>query len=383
MGTSGGYFFQQVTIGWLTYDVTQSPFLTSLALGLDTLPNLIGAPLGGVLVDNLDRRKILIFVPAYQMALSLTFGLIVLMGWVETWHIFVFVLLMGFSWVLVEPARMAITPGIVGEGSLVNAFSLIQMAFNTTRLAGPVIGGIVLAKFGPGPTLFVEAGSQFMALGMALMIHAPVQAVSKVTVGSALRGLAESAKLVRDTRVIQGIMLLALFTPMIVVPFSSGLMPVFAAEVFEAGPTRLGALLSLIGAGSVAGTLILASMGDVPHKGFAVIGALITAAVGLVILAASPSFPVAVVAALVIGAGYAGTQTLVTSLLQQIVAPEYRGRISGIWMMTWGTVAGGAVVAGLLASAYGAPVAALAGAAFIIVAVVVIGAAFRTVRSLD
>ena len=383
MGTSGGYFFQQVIIGWVTYDVTGSPFLTSVALGLDTLPNLIGGPLGGVLVDNLDRRKVLILIPAYQAVLSVAFGLVILLGLVETWHIFAFVLLIGFSWVLVEPARMAITPGIVGEARLVNAFSLIQLAFNSTRLVGPVMGGLILAGFGPAATLFVGAGLQFTAFVMAVLMKAPPQAISKVTVGSAIRGLGESARLVRDMRVVQGLMLLAVLTPLIVVPFSSGLMPVFAAEVFEAGPARLGALLSLIGAGSVAGTMVLASMGDVPRKGYAVMVALITSAVGLVLLAVSPSFSVSVVAALLIGAGYAGTQTLVTSLLQRIVPREYRGRISGVWMTTWGTVTGGGMVAGGIAGAFGAPVAAMVGAAAIVVAVVVVGVTFRSVRVIE
>ncbi len=383
MGTSGGYFFQQVIIGWLTYDITRSPFLTALALGLDTLPNLIGGPMGGVLVDNLDRRKLLILIPAYQCTLSVAFGLIVLLGWLQTWHIFTFIVLMGFSWVLVEPARMAITPGIVGEARLVNAFSLIQVAFNSTRLVGPFIGGVVLAAFGPGPTLFVEAGSQFMAVGMAVMMRAPVQSVTRVTVGSAMRDLRESIRLVRDTPVLQGLMLFALLTPLVVVPFAYGLMPVLAADIFEVGPARYGTLLSLIGVGAVAGTVVLASMGDVPHKGLAIVVSLFTAAVGLAILAASSSFSVAVVAALVIGAGYAGTQTLVTSLLQRLVAPEFRGRISGIWMMTWGTVAGGGLVAGWLADAYGAPTSAAVGATIIVAAVLVIGATYKTVRSLE
>jgi MFS family permease len=383
MGTSGGYFFQQVVIGWLAYEITRSPFLTLLAVSLDTLPNLIGGPLGGVLVDNLDRRKLLILVPAYQCILSVIFGLIILMGWLQTWHIFAFITLMGFSWVLVEPARMAITPGIVGEARLVNAFSLIQVAFNSTRVLGPLIGGVVLAAFGPAPTLFVEAGSQFMAVGMAILMRAPIQSVTRVTVGSAMRSLGESVRLVRDTPVLQGLMLFALLTPLIVVPFSNGLMPVFAAEVFGVGPARYGVLLSLIGVGAVVGTVVLASMGDVPHKGLAVAVALFTAAVGLFVLAASPSFSIAVVAALLIGAGYGGTQTLVMSLLQKNVAPEFRGRISGIWMMTWGTVVGGGLVAGWLASAYGAPTAAGVGGAIVIVAALAIGATYKSVRNLE
>ena len=383
VGTSGGFFFQQVLIGWLTYDLTGSAFLTSVALGLDTLPNLIAAPLGGVLVDNLDRRKVLAFVPVYQCALSVTFGLVILLGLVEPWHIFVFVLLMGFSWVIIEPARMAIIPGIVGEDRLVNAFSLVQLAFSTTRLVGPVVGGIALASLGPAAAVFVAAGSQFVAMLMGMAIRTRNQAESRVTLRSALSGLAGSFRLVRDTPVVQALLLLALISPLVVVPFSYGLMPVFAAEVYDVGPARLGALLSLIGAGSMIGTIVLASMLDVPRKGYAAMAGVLISAAGLVLMAFAPSFPVAALAALVVGIGFTSAQTLVSSLLQRVVPSDYRGRISGIWMMTWGTVVGGGLVAGALAGPLGAPLAALVGAGIAAASVLAVIGSYRTVRALS
>ena len=383
VGTSGGFFFQQVLIGWLTYDLTGSAFLTSVALGLDTLPNLIAAPLGGVLVDNLDRRKVLAFVPVYQCALSVTFGLVILLGLVEPWHIFVFVLLMGFSWVIIEPARMAIIPGIVGEDRLVNAFSLVQLAFSTTRLVGPVVGGIALASLGPAAAVFVAAGSQFAAMLMGMAIRTRNQAESRVTLRSALSGLAGSFRLVRDTPVVQALLLLALISPLVVVPFSYGLMPVFAAEVYDVGPARLGALLSLIGAGSMIGTIVLASMLDVPRKGYAAMAGVLISAAGLVLMAFAPSFPVAALAALVVGIGFTSAQTLVSSLLQRVVPSDYRGRISGIWMMTWGTVVGGGLVAGALAGPLGAPLAALVGAGIAAASVLAVIGSYRTVRALS
>ena len=383
IGTSGGFFFQQVLIGWLTYDLTQSAFLTSVALGLDTLPNLLAAPLGGVLVDNLDRRKVLAIVPAYQCTLSVAFGLVILLGLIEPWHIFVFVLLMGFSWVIIEPARMAIIPGIVGEDRLVNAFSLVQLAFSTTRLVGPVVGGIALASLGPAAAVFVAAGSQFVAMLMGMAIRTRNQAESRVTLRSALSGLAGSFRLVRDTPVVQALLLLALISPLVVVPFSYGLMPVFAAEVYDVGPARLGALLSLIGAGSMIGTIVLASMLDVPRKGYAAMAGVLISAAGLVLMAFAPSFPVAALAALVVGIGFTSAQTLVSSLLQRVVPSDYRGRISGIWMMTWGTVVGGGLVAGALAGPLGAPLAALVGAGIAAASVLAVIGSYRTVRELS
>ena len=383
MGTSGGFFFQQVVIGWVTYDVTHSPLLTSIALGLDTLPNLLGAPLGGVIVDKLDRRKVLIFVPLYQCALSLAFGLLILLGVVQIWHIFTFVVLMGISWVLVEPARMAITPQIVGDANLVNGFSLIQLAFSVVRLLIPTLGGVVLAIYGPAATVFVQAGSQFMALCMAVLIQTRTISVDRLTIKSALIGLGSSIQLLSKTPVVRGLLLMTLLCPLVVVPFSSGLMPVFAAEVFQVGPARLGLLLSLSGAGSLVGTIVIASLGDFPRKGYAGMISLVVSAIGLLLLAFAPSFEVAAVAAIVIGAGFTGTQTINSSLLTRSVSPEYRGRVSGIWMATWGGVLAGGVVAGSVAGTFGAPAAAIVGACIVGAGVLGVGLTFKSVRVLD
>ena len=380
VGTSGGFFFQKVLIGWLTYDLTQSALLTSIALGLDTLPNLLGAPLGGVLADNLDRRRVLMFVPFYQLVLSVSFGIVILLGMAEPWHIFVFVILMGCSWVIIEPVRMAIIPGMVGESRLVNAFSLVQLAFSTTMVVGPVVGGIVLGSLGPAAAVFAAAGSQLLAMVMAAGIRGVDSPEGKLGVANAVSGLSGSFRLVRQTPIVQALLLLALVGPLVVIPFSNGLLPVFAAEVFEVGPARLGLLLSLVGAGSMMGTILLASAGDVSGRGQSAGLALLAAAGGLVLLSLAPWFAAAAVATVVIGLGLASAQTLISSLLQRVVPSDYRGRISGLWMMTWGTVVGGGILAGTIAGSLGAPFAALIGAGIVAAAVGAVVGTYPSIR---
>ena len=140
---SGAFWMQQVIIGWLTYELTQSALLTSLAMGLDALPILIAGPLGGLLVDRWDKRKLLAGVFAYQSLLALGFGGLVLLSDVNAWHIFSFIFLMGIGWVIVDPARMALIPSIVPHHNMVNAFALNSLAFSITRLAIPAVGGRV------------------------------------------------------------------------------------------------------------------------------------------------------------------------------------------------------------------------------------------------
>ena len=161
--SSGGFWLQQVIVGWLAYDVTGSAFWTSLALGLDALPILFVGPLGGLLVDKFDRRKLMAGIYAYQAAVTSAFAAVVLLGALQTWHIFAFIFFMGLSWVISDPARMSLIPNIVPRERLVNAFALNSLAFSVTRLAAPAVGGVLIAGAGVGYALALEVALQLCA----------------------------------------------------------------------------------------------------------------------------------------------------------------------------------------------------------------------------
>ena len=169
--SSAGYWLQQVVVGWLAYEITGSAFWTSLALGLDALPILLAGPVGGVLVDSFDRRKLLAFIFGYQAIVTTVFAGIIMTGNLEAWHIFAFIFLMGMAWVVSDPARMSLIPNIVPKKNLVNAFALSSMAFSVTRLAAPALGGVLIAVAGPGPTLALEAALQICAIFVALCLR--------------------------------------------------------------------------------------------------------------------------------------------------------------------------------------------------------------------
>ena len=133
--SSGGFWLQQVVIGWLAYQMTQSALLTSLAMGLDALPILIAGPIGGALVDSRDRAKLLAYIYLYQATVTFIFGLVVVLGLLETRHIFAFILTMGFAWVILDPARISLISNRVPKENLVNAFALNLLAFSVMRLA--------------------------------------------------------------------------------------------------------------------------------------------------------------------------------------------------------------------------------------------------------
>jgi MFS family permease len=377
--SSGAYWLQQVVIGWLTYDITRSPLLTSIVMGLDALPILLVGPLGGLLVDSFDRRRLLALVYAYQSVVAFTFVFVILMGLLETWHIFAFVALMGISWVISDPARMSLVPNMVPKEGLLNAFALNSMAFSITRMAAPALGGLLLGVIGVGLTLMLEGTLQLLAVAMALSIRLKIVPASKMRLGSALSELVLGARYVANEPVLLGLFFLGTLPSMLVVPFAHGLMPIYAAEVFGVGPSGLGLLLSAIGLGATAGTLVLASWSGLGHKGRLVLASIALMATAMLAFSLIPLFGPAFAPIVLLGGGMMMFFTLTTASIQSIVRDEYRGRVAGLYMLTWGMLPIGSLVAGGIAQRFGAPTATLLASGLVASLLVAIALRFRAV----
>ena len=380
---SGAFWMQQVIIGWLTYKLTQSALLTSLVMGLDALPILIAGPLGGLLVDRWDKRKLLSGVFAYQSLLSLGFALLVQLGNVNAWHIFGFVFLMGVGWVIADPARMSLIPAIVPRHSLVNAFALNSLAFSITRLAIPAAGGALLAFSGPGVALLLQSALVGVAAAIALGLGVFASAgQSKLDAGAAISEILEGVRYIRENSVALGLLLLGFIPAVLVSPFLHGLIPVYAAEVYKVGPATLGLLMSAVGAGFLAGTLIIASMGDVPRKGLMIMGCIALISVSMLALALSPTITLAYPLVAIGSMGTMGFFSITGATMQSILPDRIRGRVSGIYIMTFGAMPAGNLTAGIISENMGAPAATLIACGLVVLAAVALMALFPSLRRL-
>ena len=380
---SGAFWMQQVIIGWLTYQLTQSALLTSLVMGLDALPILIAGPLGGLLVDRWDKRKLLSGVFAYQALLSLGFALLVLLGNVNAWHIFGFVFLMGVGWVIADPARMALIPAIVPRHSLVNAFALNSLAFSITRLAIPAMGGTLLAFVGAGMALLLQGALVAVAAAMALGLGAFASAgQSKLNPRAAISEILDGVRYIRENPVVLGLLLLGFIPAVLVSPFLHGLIPVYAAEVYKVGPVTLGLLMSSVGAGFLTGTLVIASLGDIQRKGPMITGCIVLIAVSMAALALNPSINLAYPLVAIGSMGTMGFFSITGATMQSILPDNIRGRVSGIYIMTFGAMPAGNLAAGVISQNMGAPAATLIACGLVVVAASALMALFPSIRKL-
>ena len=353
MFSSGGFWLQQVIVGWLTYEVTDSAFWTSVALGLDALPILFVGPVGGLLVDNFDRRKLMAFIYGYQAAVTLIFATVVLTGNLQAWHIFAFIFFMGLAWVVTDPARMSLISNIVPRENLVNAFALNSMAFSVTRLATPVVGGVLIAVAGAGPALLVEAALQIGAVCAALTLRVVTIPKPRMNLASVRDGLLEGVRYVLNTPLLLGLFALNAMPAMLIMPSVNGLMPVYAAEVFEVDARGLGLLVSAFGAGSTLGTFALASLGDIKAKGIALLLGIIVTASTTMLFSVNAFFLTAYLNLMIISAAMMMYFSVTSAVVQGTVPDEFRGRVTGLYMITWGLFPVGSLLAGWLAENLG------------------------------
>ena len=375
--SSGGFWLQQVIIGWLTYNLTQSAFLTTVVMGLDALPILLVGPVGGLLADSWDRSKLLAFTFVYQCATTTVFGLVVILGLLETWHILVYILMMGMAFVILDPARMSIIPSLVPRQNIVNAFALNSLGFSVMRMVAPAIGGGVLALAGAGPALIMEAGMQLAAVGFALSIKLPPVERTKLQLKSMFSQVMAGARYVKGEPVILGLILMGVLMPFLAFPFVHGLVPVYAAEVFKVGSVGLGLLMASVGAGSVLGMLGLASFIDIKYKGRLVIIAILLTGISMIVFSRVPSIVVAFPMLMLVSLGTMLYLSTASATVQTIVPDAFRGRVASLYALTFGTMPLGSLLAGGLAQRFGAPLATLAAGVVMLLVLVVIMLRFR------
>ena len=358
----GGYWLQQIVVGWLIYDITNSAFLTSVAMGMEAIPILIAGPIGGFLVDVFDRRRLLITICIYHGLLAFALAMGLLFWSIGPLEIFTFTLLVGFSWVISEPARSAVVANTVPKEGLLNAFALITLGWGGSRLAVPAIGGLLISIYGAHAALISESSLMLAAALSVAMIHMDETEREKPQLRKVVSGLLEAALYIRDNRVVLALLTFSIAPPLVIFPFVYGLLPVYAAEVFHVGATGLGILMSASGIGMVVGTIVVASLGNIRSKGKLIVSGMAIAIFLMAILSQVSSFSVGFGILVLLGLFMPIVYTTVQAAIQSIIPDYLRGRISGFSIVTWGAFPMGSLVAGWLAQTLSVQTSTLYGA---------------------
>lgn len=344
--------------------------VVSLAQGL---PMLMLSLLGGMVADRLPRRLVLI---GSQSLLGLgvaALAILGLSGQLQVWHMIAASLAQGAAFAFNMPARQAYIAELVPRPLLANAAALNNAGQNFCRVAGPALGGVLLAIPGVGiGGAFLAMTAMYLA-ALAVLFRLP----SARPGGESVRpsGLAQVLEGLRYARASGPIMALILMNLIVVVfgmPYQT-LMPVVAERVFGVGAEGLGLLLAGSGAGALAGALVVAGLSKFPRPAALQLGMAIGLGLALVAFSLTRSFPIAVALLVVVGFLFSAFSALNNTLLMANTEARLTGRVMSIYLLTWGAMPLGSLPLAWLADHAGAPVAiALAGS---IVALAVVGIA--------
>ncbi|HXV49410.1 MAG TPA: MFS transporter, partial [Candidatus Binatia bacterium] len=363
---SAGQWVQQVTLGWLLYDLTGNSMLLGALNGLRALPFLVTGPMAGVAADRMDRRKLLLRTQWVLIATAILMGALVASPYLHVWHIFLFTLITGVAWTITEPVRMSMIPSVVPKQDLANAVALNSGGFNLMKVIGPALGGALIAWFGAAENFFVQAVAYTGVLAMIYGMHIPPHSAD-ARKGTALAKLKEGFAYVWSTPAVLALMTLAYVPRIFAVPYQT-LMPVFQKDVLKTGPEGLGLLMAAPGVGAVIAVLTLASLGGrIKRQGRFLVTNIVVLGGFLILFSQITWFPLALVTLVVVGAFQMFFLASTATILQMIVPDELRGRVLSLYMLDRGFMPLGALFAGTTAHFVGAPSTVAAMGASVIV----------------
>jgi MFS family permease len=351
---SGANWLQQLTIGWLVWDLSQSPFLVGTVGGFRAVPFLVIGPWAGVLADRVDRRKLVLLSQTLLAVSAFLFALLVASGQVQVWHAFAYITVSGIAHSILQPVRSALIVNTVPRRDLPNAYALHAMSITSSRFVWPAIGGVLVATSGFTVNFFVESA---LYIGLAILIipmRTPYREQQAARHTSALSDLKEGLRYVWKDRPIRQLIVMS-FIPNFFVQPTIHLLPVFAGAVLNRGPEIFGTLLSVNGVAGFTATLIIASFGYIMRKGTASLVALTIASTGAILLGLSHWLPLSLLAVAFIGFGQTTFRTSNGTLVQTLAPDALRGRVQSIYHFDHGFTPLASFIIGLFAEFYTAP----------------------------
>jgi MFS family permease len=349
-----GTWMDNIAEAWLVYRLTGSSLLLGTVAFAGQIPIFLLGPLGGFVADRWDRRSIIIGTQVSSMILASILSFLTLTKRVTVWEVILIATLMGIVNAFDVPARQSFLVEMVGREDLMNAIALNSSMFNSARVIGPSVAGILVASIGEGWCFFANAVSYIAVIAGLIMMR--VQRSSRQTHDvSLLEHIAEGFRFVLRTGPIRALLLLTGLNSIVALPYSV-LMPIFAARILHGNARTLGVLMGATGIGALLGALLLATRTKL--QGLAKLVAISCASFGtsLILFSFSRWYPLSVLLLVPVGFFVMVQMASTNTLIQSMVPDRLRGRTMAVYsMMFLGMAPIGALLSGTAAEHIGAP----------------------------
>lgn len=344
-----------VAQSWLVLELTNSPLLLGLTGLTFAAPTILLSLLGGVVADRSDRRRIMIFS---QLATALHFFIIatlVVTEWIALWHVMGLAFISGCVRAFDRPSRMALLPQMVPREDIPNAVAVGGTIWQLNRLVGPAMAGMAIYLIGIGPTYYFCFVASISAVGLWVPIRIESRATALAAAGL-VQHMIDGLRFIRTNEIYYTFIGMTFFNSVFGMSYLI-LMPVFARDVLDVGSQGFGFLQSTGGAGALCGVLAAAYFSHIRGKGFQAIGGAVTFGLLIMIFAFSKSYPLSLALAFFLGLSSQLYMTTINAILQVNLPDQLRGRVMGIFGLTWDLMPVGGMIAGAIAEFAGAPAA--------------------------
>jgi MFS family permease len=348
-----GTWMQLIAVGWLVYRMTGSALQLGVVAFAGQISTLVLTPFSGLLADRMNRRRLLIWTQSLALLQALTLSLLVFSSSARVWQIALLSLMNGVINSFDMPARHSFVADLVERDDLANAIPLNSAMFNSARLVGPSLAGILIANFGEGVCFLVNAASYLAVLAALCAMRMSSAPPAQRNDRRALGEISDGFRYAWNFFPIRAILLLLCLLSIAVMPYTT-LLPAFARDILHAGSSDYGFMVTASGFGCLICNFFFASRRSITGLARIIPCSCAAASVGLIGLSLCRGLPVSFLWLFVLGGVTMAQLTASNVILQTVVDEEKRGRVMSLYIMSFiGMIPVGSLLAGMIAERLG------------------------------
>jgi len=378
MLASAGRWTEAIVLSWLVLKMTGSPFLVGLVVACRWIGYGLG-PLFGAWADRYDRRKLLLIVTSSSVIYSFALAFLIATDMIQLWHAVLISLAASLAHGFDFPLRYAFTADLVDKPVLSNAVALSTVAIDVTAILGPALAGPLINVIGTEGVSWVLTGIYALNV-LALYMIRNASKIENVPEGSIWKNLIEGARYIRSSPPIFALLAMAVVYNQFEFPLRYALVPVIADNILDVGAAGYGFILAASGTGALIGAAIVAGLGDFRYKAWLCIICSVTVGIAAGAFSNSTLYPLSLGLIGCVGLLEAIGMTTMTVLLLLLTPGEMQGRVMGVRSLAILPLSTGSLVAGALASQFGAPAAGTINASLQLLSMLIIALLVPSLR---
>ena len=371
------------SLGWLIYDLTDGDarYVGYMSASI-AAPAMVLNLFGGVYADRLNTKHLLGFTQLATASIVAGLAVLTMLDAANRWHVLASAFLIGGVQAFDTPTRQSIFPRLIDRTALPNAIALNSLIWNGTRIIAPAMAGIIIGRADISTAIFISAAG---FLAMSILSQTLRLPPTERAAGKVFREMMGGFLFIKRTPIFSSLIGMAFFTSIFGMSYLF-LMPVFANEVLEVGAEKIGILMGASGIGAIAGIVISMNLGKHQPIGRVIIWGAVSFGISLILFAVTTALKLYGLSMLVLfvsGTCNSVFLMAVMTTLHGLVPDQFRGRVMGIYAISWSLTMVGGLQANFIAHYISAPLAVAVGGSLVVAYALGVALANQPLRALS